>query len=141
MGSVIHISEAANLAIHTMILLASQPKKPLRVNRAVEVLKVSGNHLAKVLQRLAHAGLVTSTRGPRGGFSLAKDARHITLLEVFEAIEGPLKASPCLLGKPRCVGTCILGMFAMKATGELKRLLAGAHLSDLAGKIERSDAA
>ncbi|MBI5546065.1 MAG: Rrf2 family transcriptional regulator [Deltaproteobacteria bacterium] len=141
MAGVIHISEAANLALHTMILMASAPERPLRVNQATEVLPVSENHLAKVLQRLGRAGLVSSVRGPRGGFSLARPLAKITLLEVYEAIEGPLPTHYCLLGKPRCEGPCVLGGFVEKSTLEFKELLERTCLSDVAGALVRSDAA
>jgi len=141
MSGVVHISEAANLALHTMILLAVEPERPLRVNRAIEVLPVSENHLAKVLQRLAHAGLVHSTRGPHGGFTLARAPAKMTLLEVYEAIEGPLAAHTCLLGKPRCGGRCVLGDFIEKTNAAFKAKLSRTRLSDVAGAFKRSDAA
>ena len=140
MSGVVHISEAANLALHTMILLAAEPERPLRVNRAVQVLPVSENHLAKVLQRLARAGLVRSARGPLGGFTLARAPSRMTLLEVYEAIEGPLSPHSCLLGKPRCGGPCVLGDFIEKTNAAFKKKLARTRLSDVAGTFPRKDA-
>jgi Rrf2 family protein len=140
MSGVVHISEAANLALHTMILLAADPERPLRVNCATKVLPVSENHLAKVLQRLAHVGLVRSTRGPHGGFTLARSPKQTTLLEVWEAIEGPLAPHGCLLGKPKCGGSCVLGDFIEKTNEAFRKKLARTRLSDVAGSFERSDA-
>lgn len=138
MAGVIHISEAANLALHTMILMAGEPERPLRVSDAAEAMPISANHLAKVLQRLARAGLVTSVRGPRGGFSLARPAKKIRLLEIYEAVEGPLPIDHCLLGKPACNGTCMLGTFVAKATRKFKEQLEETRLSDLAGTLKRT---
>jgi len=103
------ISDAASLAMHAMAVIAA--RKNLATARDISVrLGVSENHLAKVLQRLARNGLVTSTRGPRGGFTLAKKSGAITLLEVYEAIEGPLKYRACLMRKKTCDKKhCILG--------------------------------
>jgi len=140
MAGGIHISEAAKLALHTLILLASAPEAPLRVNQAVRVLRVSENHLAKVLQRLARAGLVKSTRGPHGGFRLARPAARLSLLEVYEAIEGALCSHHCLLGKPRCTGRCVLGDLVEKATRDFRDHLAKTRLADVAGAFPRSDA-
>ena len=72
--------------------------------------QVSAAHRQKVLQRLVHAGLARSTRGPKGGYALARSAASIRLGEVFQAIEGALPSGVCLLDKDRCcMGTCALG--------------------------------
>ncbi|MBN2132912.1 MAG: Rrf2 family transcriptional regulator [Sedimentisphaerales bacterium] len=47
-------------------------------------------YLLKILQQLVRANVLRSKRGPRGGFSLAKPAAKITMLEVIEAVDGPL---------------------------------------------------
>lgn len=141
MPGVIKISEAANLGMHAMILMAHQPQRPLAVRQAVEVLKVSENHLAKVLQRLARAKLVTSTRGPKGGFRLARAPDAVTLFEIYVAMEGPLPTHHCLLGAQRCRGDCVLGKFVEKSNRKFKKQLERTRLSDVAGALRRSDAA
>ena len=140
-GGVVHISEAANLAIHAMVLMAADPERPLRVSRAARALPVSGNHLAKVMQRLGRAGLVTSVRGPRGGFRLRRSPAGVTLLDVYEAIEGRLPSRHCLLGRRRCAGECVLGRFVEKATSDFKVQLGRTRLSDVAGALSWGDAA
>lgn len=52
--------------------------------------------VSKVLQQLVQAGLVSSQRGARGGFQLARPADDISLLEVVEAIEGPTQFNLCV---------------------------------------------
>lgn len=52
--------------------------------------------LAKIFQKLASKGLVRSRRGFRGGFRLARPARRITLREIVEALEGPIRFHRCL---------------------------------------------
>ena len=51
--------------------------------------------LAKVLQRLVRKGLLVSHSGPNGGYSLARNPDNINLVEVIEALEGPLLLTPC----------------------------------------------
>ena len=47
-------------------------------------------YLLKILQQLVRANVLHSKRGPRGGFSLAKPPKKITMLQVIEAVEGPM---------------------------------------------------
>jgi FeS assembly SUF system regulator len=51
--------------------------------------------LAKILQKLARAGLLTSQQGMHGGYMLARDAQQISALEVIRAIDGPLFLTSC----------------------------------------------
>jgi Rrf2 family protein len=101
MTGMLHISDAASLALHAMVLIAGKPDTLVSTHEIAEQLGVSENHLAKVRQTLSRAGLVESTRGPHGGFRLAKSAAEITLLDVYEAVEGPIRPTSCLLGRAK----------------------------------------
>lgn len=56
----------------------------------------------KILQKLHNAELVSSCMGPKGGFRLSRKPSKINLLEVIEAIQGPVKLNRCLLGEDSC---------------------------------------
>lgn len=132
MQSVLRISEAASLAIHAAACLAGDGGRSWTTQDIAGRLGVSENHLAKVLQRLAKAGLVQSHRGPSGGFRLAKDPSEIQLLDVYQAIEGDLPQGHCLLGRRVCGnGECILGSFLGDVKEQLRDRLARTRLSDL----------
>jgi len=106
----LRISEAASIALHTMTLLALNTGKFLSVKEISKTLSVSEAHLSKVLQRLARRGLAHSIRGPKGGFRLGKPADEVTLLDVFEAIDGPFKPTDCLMKERICKnGNCLFG--------------------------------
>lgn len=95
-------------------------------------LKVSEAHLSKVLQRLTRVGLVKSIRGPRGGFRLLQSHNEITLLDVYEAIEGRLQSTNCLLNTRSCNGErCILGILLESVNRQIRDYLAGTRLSEL----------
>jgi len=49
-------------------------------------------YLLKILQHLVKAGVLRSKRGPRGGFSLARGAEEITILDILEAVDGPMNS-------------------------------------------------
>lgn len=67
-----------------------------------ERLEVPRNYLSKILHVLARAGVLTSSRGPGGGFQLSKPASELTLAEVVERFDQLPADSGCLLGRPEC---------------------------------------
>ena len=132
MSSTLKISEAASLALHTTVLLAANADRLLSTHEIAETLGVSEAHLAKVMQRLHHAGLVRSIRGPKGGFGLAKPGARIALLDVYQAIEGPLGAETCLLGRRVCRGKkCVLGGLLGAVNKQVRDYLSKTKLSEL----------
>jgi len=114
--------------------MAEHQGEAMSTARIAEALGVSENHLSKVLQRLARAGLVRSNRGPSGGYLLEKDASDLTLLDIYEAIDGPVPEHGCLLDPGQCIGkSCIMGGMLTKLNAQIKDYLAGSKLSDLRG--------
>lgn len=135
MSNMLRITDGASLAFHTMAFLVKSPGRWISTREIASELGVSENHLAKVCQRLAKAGLVESVRGPGGGFRLAKSPAEITLLEVYEAIEGVLKPIDCFLGKPVCQRSkCIFGNLIHSVNTQVKEYLASTTLDYLCCK-------
>jgi Rrf2 family protein len=135
----IRVSEAANIALHaTGLLAAAYGQRPISAAEMAGSLGVSKAHLSKVLQRLMKAGLVRSSRGPGGGYSLAHPPREISLKKIYEAIEGPLRVGGCLLGLPVCKeDSCPLGDLFNRLGAEFAEGLSRTTLADhpLAGCI------
>jgi|SRR5581483_2337292 len=83
-------------ALHCVMILASVPKGKLLNSKALaEFHGVPKEYLSKCLQMLSQAGLVTTTTGPHGGYSLAKTPDKISFLDVVEAIEGKSSTFKC----------------------------------------------
>jgi Rrf2 family protein len=118
MTSLLKISEAASLALHTVSVLSRNGGETATTHEIATGLGVSEAHLSKVLQRLTKAGIVESIRGPKGGFKLRKSGDKVTLLDVYEAMEGKLRPDGCLLGRYACGGKCMLGEM-LKSVNEL----------------------
>jgi Rrf2 family protein len=59
-------------------------------------------YLFKIMPTLTRAGIITSQRGVGGGYILAKDPAEISLLDVIEAIEGPIRLNRCLIDEQFC---------------------------------------
>jgi Rrf2 family protein len=124
------ISEAAKLGLHATALIAAGERR-LSVAELARELGVSQSHLAKVMHRLVAAGIAESVRGARGGFALAKCARSLTLLEIWEALDGEMTDTHCLFESPVCAkGAC--------RVGELLASVAS-HVRDRLGSITVAD--
>jgi len=96
------LSQTAIYSLQAMLRLAeAEGEGPVRVEDIARVLDVPRNYLSKILHALARDGLLTSTRGPGGGFRLSKPATEIRLAEVVRQ-EGVPSESGCLLGRERC---------------------------------------
>lgn len=120
MSSLINISERASLAIHSMVLVVRNRDGRATIRELAEQLDASSNHLAKVFQNLGKAGLVRSVRGPAGGYQLNRPAEEITFLDIFEAVEGPVRLTGCPLGKDKCYfDTCIFSSEMLRITRDL----------------------
>lgn len=132
----IKMSEAVSLALHAASLLAGSAGRLLRTKEIAGVLGASEAHLSKVLQRMTRAGLVKPTRGPAGGFGLARPADQISLKDIYEAIQGPLDVVKCPLSIPSCEGGwCVLGQELSNRGKDLARFLSKTRLSTLKIKV------
>lgn len=93
----LRLTSAADYAIRAMIHLACLPEGTVALRGDVaQAHGIPGSFMAKILRQLVRAGLLTSTRGVHGGFALARPASEINLLQVVEAIEGPLALADCM---------------------------------------------
>lgn len=134
MSGLLRISEAANLGLHAMAYLAANPSNAnTSVAELSKRLAVSKEHLGKVLQRLNKLGLLRSHKGPGGGFTLGRRRDEITLLEILEAIDGPLPTESCLLSFRDCPHErCSFGGLLTSVSDRVRAQLAETRLSDVA---------
>ncbi len=132
MGGFLRISEAANIAIHSMAYIAVKGRNGfVSVSQIAEDIGVSSAHLSKVLQRLVKSGLLTSTRGAKGGFLLKRDPGSVSLLEILEAVEGPVPVTSCLLKNPVCKsGKCVLTNLLKDVDALVRDYLGNTQLSE-----------
>ena len=97
------LTRAADYAVRVMIRLAGLPPgtRASRADLAHEA-ECPEQFLSKVLQSLTHAGLVVSHRGNTGGFELSTGNRNASVLQVVEAVEGPVRLNLCLTSPHAC---------------------------------------
>jgi len=101
-----------------------------------EATGVPPQYLPQVLAGLVRAGLVRSAPGPRGGYALTRAPETISLLDVIEAVDGPLTSVVCPLRGVRCGGAEPCGLHAdWRAAQELARAgLGAATLAQVAAR-------
>ncbi len=91
-------------ALRALIYLAHKDSpRPVLVREIADAASVPRQSLAKILHGLRNKGLVKSTKGPGGGYQLARGGTEMTVIEVIEAVDGPIDLSrKCILGLDEC---------------------------------------
>ena len=91
------ITRQADYAIRAVRYLAKQgPNQRSATSTVAQEMKIPPSFLAKIISQLSIAGLLHTSRGARGGVTLARDAKEISLLDVVEAIDGPILLNECV---------------------------------------------
>ncbi len=97
------ITRQADYAIRAILHLARlQPGERASTSQIATEQHIPPSFLAKIVSQLSIAGLLHTTRGARGGVALARPADEITLLEVVEAIDGPILLNECVAQSSAC---------------------------------------
>lgn len=97
------ITRQADYAVRAVLYLASLnngTRAP--TSQIAKEQEIPSSFLAKIVSQLSVAGVVQTSRGARGGVSLARPSEEITLLEVIEAIDGPITLNECVPDPSEC---------------------------------------
>ena len=91
------ITRQADYATRAILHLARhQNGKQIATSQIAKEQHIPPSFLAKIISQLSIAGLIRTARGAHGGISLARDPEQITLLQVIEAIDGPIRLNVCV---------------------------------------------
>ena len=97
------LSKTTDYGIVLMAQLAADARKPSQNARELaETSDLPVPMASKILKALAKEGLLTSQRGSKGGYSLAKPADELTVSEMIRVLEGPVALTDCAIGPSRC---------------------------------------
>jgi Rrf2 family nitric oxide-sensitive transcriptional repressor len=125
-------SQTTEYALRAMACLAMKPSELVPTPVLAEQTKVPANYLAKVLQQLAAAKLITGRRGVGGGYKLAKAAANIKLLDVIQAVSTLKRIEVCPLGiSSHGSKLCALHKKADEAAAAVIEVYDGTTLQDL----------
>ena len=128
------ITRQADYAVRAVLYLAQlDPGIRASTSQIATEQTIPITFLAKIISQLASSGVVRTTRGSRGGVTLAKPMNEISLLEVVEAIDGPISLNECTTDASRCVmgESCTVRSVWCDARNELVGKLADTKLSSL----------
>ena len=100
------LSNSCKYGIRAVIYLASQqlPENKTGIKKISHDLNLPTPFLAKILQQLTKQKILSSSKGPHGGFSLLKDPKKITLLDIVKAIDGNDIFINCVMHNGACEG-------------------------------------
>lgn len=128
------ITRAGEYAVLAATHLARQGgDRPVMIEEICETESLPRSFLAKILQTLCRANLVRSQRGAHGGFRLARDPAEISVLDLIEAIEGPIAIQRCLDEPVQCERSdlCALCDVFGEAQNRMTEVFANTTVSDL----------
>ena len=129
------ITRATDYAVRILIFLATLPEDArVAAPEVARGIDAPESFVSKVLQQLVQRGLVSSYRGASGGFQLEIQPDNVSLLDVVEAIEGPLQINLCLPGEATCDRKSWCGAHPIwsEAQAALKNVLQGASIAKMA---------
>lgn len=124
------ISSTTEYAIRAVIHLASRPGESVAAHDVAEATKVPAGYLPKILQDLVHAGLVSSRRGPNGGFTLARDPTKLRLVDIVAAVEPARRDPVCPLGGTDPALQCCFHRRLAETQAVIDRMLNESKISD-----------
>jgi Rrf2 family protein len=87
------LTRASSYALHAVVFMAAQKQqnKPVASHHIAKARGIPERFLLKVLKPLVSARVLHSIKGPNGGYRLARSAHDISMLEVIEAVDGPIR--------------------------------------------------
>jgi len=131
-------SKATNYALHTMVFLTTVEKgRSTGVDVLAKKQDVSPTYLSKILTKLVKAGLVDSTPGANGGYSVAPHRKSISFLDVIHAIEGQTVMFRCSSEHDDAEQShdCLIEQAMTNAEDRLKKELSETYIEEIAMKM------
>ncbi|HYE60759.1 MAG TPA: Rrf2 family transcriptional regulator [Phycisphaerales bacterium] len=126
------ISQTTEYALRAMVHLAAlQPGTTVNSEVLATCTKVPQGYLSKILRDLVVAELITSQRGPNGGFALARGAGEVSMLDVVNAVDPIQRIRKCPIGNPAHLNLCPLHRRIDDALDQIEQRFRETLLSEL----------
>ena len=129
------LTRASSYAIHAVAYMANQKKDYPTASHIIARKKgIPERFLLKVLKPLVSAQVLTSVKGPNGGYRLARPANEITVLDVLEAVEGPIRGHAPGGGENTEQINRRLEQICNQSAEQIRKQLGKIKISELSGK-------
>ena len=127
------LSKKADYGLIALKHLAQHSGESISAREIAGEYRIPAELLAKILQRLVRKGILVSHQGTNGGYVLARDASQISIVDVIEAIEGPIGITPCERGTEcRQLDVCSVRDPLRKLKAKVVRVLGDTSIYELA---------
>ncbi len=137
-SKVLNISECSSLALHAARAVA-RAGSPMTAERIAGAAGVSRHHLSKALRKMVEAGIISSSRGPNGGFFFTEEQKRLPLMRIMDATGSGEAKCPCMFDTPRCGGNdCLFGTLLKDANRLYNSYFSKTRISDLARKRKQT---
>lgn len=128
------LSKKADYGLIALKHLAQHTEESVSAREIAREYRIPAELLAKILQRLARKGLVHSQQGTHGGYVLARDPSKISIVDVIEALDGPIGITPCERGSScEQMERCSVRDPLMTVRAKMVRILGDTSIYELAG--------
>src|SRR5438309_11282951 len=136
------LTRASSYALHAVAYMASQKSdKPVASHNIAQARNIPERFLLKVLKPLVSARVLLSIKGPNGGYRLARPASDISMLEILEAVDGPIRGQAPLLEENNGPLNTKLEAICRQSAGQVRKHREQVRISELIStrKSERKE--
>jgi Rrf2 family protein len=128
------LTKKADYGLIALKHLAQHTEESVSAREIAKEYRIPAELLAKILQRLARKGLVVSQQGTHGGYVLARDPAKISIVDVIEALDGPIGITPCERGSScEQLERCTVRDPLIAVRVKMVRILGDTSIYELAG--------
>ena len=128
------VSTKGRYGLRTLMDIAMhQSKGPVTLNDIAKRQMISVKYLWQVINPLKTAGLLSVTRGAKGGYVLARRPENVTMLEIMTILEGPVSLVDCLTKKDACsrLDSCVARTVWMEVNRAIEKAMKGITLAEV----------
>jgi len=127
------ITREVDYAVRCILSLSYSPDEVKGASKIAKEMNIPGPFVSKILQKLSKKGLVIPIRGVKGGFRLAKKPKDISLLDVIEAVSGPIPVNVCVIDSKSCdrIKQCTVHPVWVRIQKLINRELRSVHFKKL----------
>jgi len=133
------ITNSSEYAIRALVFMAKNPQTSYSATELYTKVDAPLKFLAKILQKLAKEKILSSQRGVKGGFKIAVPLEKLTILDIIEAVDGPIALNKCLISGYDCTreALCPVHPIWEEAQLKLKEILKQKTLAEIIKELPK----